>query len=160
MLFIHVWFVIFCCWNLRNSQYVELYENGIFQGNFSTLEDPLINLSSHWEKMLFISNESPLKSFDIFNEIIISEKTTIYGKDDFLDTITFHNILIIENYLNLTNIVISAQLKFPKLFQIRQNAVFYCSNCILTKIEGEEDYQFIFSFQHTKTDTYLKSGRE
>ena len=120
MLFIHVWFVIFCCWNLRNSQYVELYENGIFQGNFSTLEDPLINLSSHREKILFISNESPLKSFDIFNEIIISEKTIIYGKDDFSDTITFHNVLIIENYLNLTNIVISAQLKSPKLFQIRQ----------------------------------------
>ena len=146
MLFIHVWFVIFCCWNLRNSQYVELYENGIFQGNFSTLEDPLINLSSHWEKMLFISNESPLKSFDIFNEIIISEKTIIYGKDDFLDTITFHNVLIIENYLNLTNIVISAQIQFQQLFQIRQNAVFYCSNCIFTNIEGEKEFSIFSSF--------------
>ena len=139
----HFLFPIF--WGFRSvySQTIEVYDGGTIEGNFSSLEEALTT-NINFERTFLISC---LNSCDIFNEKNLSNRSTIIGKHT-QQIILLHSTIVIENFLNLTNIVISSKLNSSVLvWNILENGTFICIQCDFTNFEGNQPFIIFESYK-------------
>ena len=131
-------------WGFRSvySQKIEVYEGGIIEGNFSSLEEALTTNINFERTFLILC----LNSCDILNEKNLSNRSTIIGKDT-QQIILLHSTIVIENFLNLTNIVISSKLNSNVLWNILENGTFICIQCDFTNFEGNQPFLIFESYK-------------
>ena len=123
------------------TEIVQVYEKTILETNYSSLEIAL-NQNQNYEKTFLVSNSSYSTPCELFSKKIITNRSTIIGQNA-PQIILLHDVIQIQNSLNLTNVVISSPFNLSgNMFKVLENGIFSCFKCVFTNIDGNGLFVF------------------